>query len=110
MDLNKIEKFIDKQKVSFICSIDKENYPNVKIFALSPTWRKEILTEKKEFEFEFIAEIIKETISKIDNAVFIYGFDFIPQNELLYADYRLHPNDEGFKHYSNSLIKKICNI
>ena len=30
MDLKKIEKFIDKQKVSFICSIDEENYPNVK--------------------------------------------------------------------------------
>ena len=30
MDLKKIEKFIDKQKVSFICSIDNDNYPNVK--------------------------------------------------------------------------------
>ena len=30
MDLNKIEKFIDKQKVSFICSVDEDNYPNVK--------------------------------------------------------------------------------
>ncbi len=30
MDLKKIEKFIDKQKVSFICSVDNENYPNVK--------------------------------------------------------------------------------
>lgn len=30
MNLCKIEKFIDKQKVSFICSIDEENYPNVK--------------------------------------------------------------------------------
>ena len=30
MDLKKIEKFIDKQKVSFICSIDEDNYPNVK--------------------------------------------------------------------------------
>ena len=30
MDLRKIEKFIDKQKVSFICSIDNEGYPNVK--------------------------------------------------------------------------------
>lgn len=30
MDIRKIEKFIDKQKVSFICSIDDENYPNVK--------------------------------------------------------------------------------
>lgn len=30
MDLGKIEKFIEKSKVSFICSIDSENYPNVK--------------------------------------------------------------------------------
>lgn len=30
LDLNKIEKFIDRQKVSFICSIDDEDYPNVK--------------------------------------------------------------------------------
>jgi len=30
MNLKKIEKFIDKQEVSFISSIDRENYPNVK--------------------------------------------------------------------------------
>lgn len=30
MDLAKIEKFIDKQKVSFICSIDDGGFPNVK--------------------------------------------------------------------------------
>ena len=46
MDLKKIEKFIDKQKVGFICSIDDENYPNVKAM-LKP--RKRI--ELKEFYF-----------------------------------------------------------
>ncbi len=30
MDLQKIEKFIRKRKVSFVCSIDNENFPNVK--------------------------------------------------------------------------------
>ena len=30
MDLKTIEKFIDKQKVSFICSVDGEGCPNVK--------------------------------------------------------------------------------
>ena len=30
MDLKKIESFIDRQKVCFICSVDGENYPNVK--------------------------------------------------------------------------------
>ncbi|MCM1283413.1 MAG: pyridoxamine 5'-phosphate oxidase family protein, partial [Roseburia sp.] len=30
MDILKIEKFIAKQKVSFICSIDENGYPNIK--------------------------------------------------------------------------------
>ena len=46
MDLKKIEKFIDKQKVSFISSIDDENYPNVKAM-LKPRKRKGL----KEFYF-----------------------------------------------------------
>lgn len=46
MDLKKVEKFIDKQKVSFICSIDDENYPNVKAM-LKPRKRNSL----KEFYF-----------------------------------------------------------
>ncbi len=46
MDVKKIEKFIDKQKVSFIGSIDNENYPNVKAM-LKPRKRKGL----KEFYF-----------------------------------------------------------
>ena len=46
MDLKKIEKFIDKQKVSFICSIDDKNYPNVKAM-LKPRKRNGL----KEFYF-----------------------------------------------------------
>ena len=30
MELAKIEKFIDRQKVSFVCSVDSESFPNVK--------------------------------------------------------------------------------
>lgn len=46
MDLKKIENFIDKQKVGFICSIDDENYPNVKAM-LKPRKRNGL----KEFFF-----------------------------------------------------------
>ncbi len=46
MNLKKIENFIDKQKVSFICSIDNENYPNVKAM-LKPRKRNGL----KEFYF-----------------------------------------------------------
>lgn len=30
MNLEAIAKFIDKQKISFICSVDNEGYPNIK--------------------------------------------------------------------------------
>ena len=46
MNLKKIENFIDKQKVSFICSIDDEKCPNVKAM-LKPRKRKGL----KEFYF-----------------------------------------------------------
>ncbi len=46
MNLKKIENFIGKQKVSFICSIDDKSYPNVKAM-LKPRKRKGL----KEFYF-----------------------------------------------------------
>ena len=46
MDTEKIGRFIDKQKVSFICSVDNENYPNVKAM-LRPRKRNGL----KEFYF-----------------------------------------------------------
>lgn len=46
MDLRKIEKFIDRQKVCFLCSIDNENYPSVRAM-LKPRKRLNL----KEFYF-----------------------------------------------------------
>jgi Pyridoxamine 5''-phosphate oxidase. len=46
MDINKIGGFIDKQKVSFICSVDNDGFPNIKAM-LRPRKRKGL----KEFYF-----------------------------------------------------------
>lgn len=46
MNLEQITKFIDKQKVSFICSVDNENYPVVRAM-LKPRGRAGL----KEFYF-----------------------------------------------------------
>lgn len=46
MDIKTIERFIDKQKVSIICSIDDQEYPNVKAM-LKPRKRNGL----KEFYF-----------------------------------------------------------
>lgn len=50
MNLSNIEKWICKQKISFICSIDNENYPNVKAM-LKP--RKIIRIKRVLFFYEY---------------------------------------------------------
>lgn len=30
MDIDNVERFIRKQKIAFICSVDEEGFPNVK--------------------------------------------------------------------------------
>lgn len=37
----------------------------------------------------------------------ISGFDLVPENENLYGDFRLHPNDEGFEYYHKALYEKV---
>ena len=44
MDLNKIESFIRKQKVAYICSVDEEGFPNVK--AMLKPRKMEVLTDQ----------------------------------------------------------------
>lgn len=46
MELHSIEKFIDKQRVALICSVDQDDYPNVKAM-LKPRKRSGL----KEFYF-----------------------------------------------------------
>ncbi|SNU05873.1 General stress protein 26 [Lachnospiraceae bacterium] len=46
MDINMIGRFIDKQKVSFICSVDDDGFPNIKAM-LRPRKRNGL----KEFYF-----------------------------------------------------------
>ena len=100
-----IEEFYNNCR-DFYCNLSK-NYPNSKIFALAPIWRKEILTEKKAFDFKLVGKTIRETTSTLHNVIFIDGFDFIPHEEKYFIDSRLHPNDFGFKHYADNLCKKI---
>ena len=69
MNLKKIEDFIDKQKVSFICSIDNENYPNVKAM-LKP--RKRI--GLKEFYFSTNTSSMRVKQYQNNNSASIYFY------------------------------------
>ena len=69
MDLKQVEKFIDKQKVSFICSIDNEKYPNVRAM-LRP--RKRI--GLKEFYFSTNTSSIKVSQYQNNSNASIYFY------------------------------------
>ena len=83
------------------------NYPNAKIFALTPIWRKD-RTDITRFEsFEEIGEIIADVVKKYDNVTCISGRNFVPEDEMLFSDLYLHPNDAGFKYYSEGVKKAV---
>ena len=69
MDLTKIEKFIDKQKVSFICSIDDEAYPNVKAM-LKP--RKRIGLKEFYFSTNTSSMRTKQYLNNPNASIYFY--------------------------------------
>ena len=84
-----------------------ENYPNAKIFAITPIWRKDCDEDKPMGDFMNVDKYIKELTADLDNVICITGLDFIPKEEKYFADFRLHPNDVGFDFYFENLYKQI---
>ena len=87
-----------------------ETYPDGKIFAITPIWRKDLQEYRPFGLFKRVAEVIEEAVAQLPNVTAISGFDFVPQDEALFADLRLHPNDAGFAHYAQNLCQKMEKI
>ena len=84
-----------------------KNYPASRIFAITPIWRENAEDVTKGGTFHGISEIISCAVRDIPNAEVISGIDLVPHDTDLYADGRLHPNDEGFVFYAENLIREI---
>ena len=84
-----------------------KHYPNAKIFALTPIWRKDRTDETAFRDFEQIGELIAEVVAPYDNIECIDCRNFVPEEETLYSDLYLHPNDEGFRYYSEGVKKAL---
>lgn len=95
--------------VGFYNNLSK-NYPNSKIFAVTPIWRKGYEIDSPFGPFDDVAKIIEETVAPLDNVTLIRGFDFVPKDESYYADYSLHPNDAGFEYHADNLYKAIKDL
>ncbi len=85
-----------------------QNYPNAKIFALAPIWRKDCHTRVTEIgSFEYIAEKFREIAKDIPNMTVIDCFSFVPPEGRYFMKDLLHPNDEGFLYYAFNLYNEI---
>lgn len=95
-----------REYVGFLKNV-KKNYPNAKIFAITPIWRLVYKEERPFGPFEKIAELIKKAVEEVGGINYIYGFDLVPKEEKYFGDLALHPSDEGFKHYADNLIVEM---
>ena len=83
------------------------NYPNAKIFALSPIWRLGTEKECKVGSFFDVEPQIKRIADSLPNVIFVSGFDFVPHDIKYFYDLHLHPSDEGFTCYAKNLVEAI---
>ena len=74
---------------------------------MTPIWRKDRTDETGFRDFEELGEIIKEVVKQYKNIECIDCRNAVPEDENLFSDLYLHPNDEGFKYYAESVIKAL---
>lgn len=86
-----------------------ESYPDIKIFVITPVWRKDCNADKKFGPFEALEQCIREAANQYENINVISGHGLIPEDENYFGDLCLHPNDDGFEHYSKNLYDRIKN-
>ena len=91
---------------AFYGALSKQ-YPNAKIFAITPIWRADEDTERPLGPFSDLERHICENTKDFANVTVIPGRDLVPHDTALYHDARLHPNDEGFAYYAENLHREI---
>lgn len=84
----------------------KALYPKCKIVCITPIWRADGDEVKALGTIHDARKLIAAEAQKRDLIV-IDGWDLVPHQTELYADLRLHPNAEGFDHYSKNLIAQL---
>lgn len=101
----KKEDFLKNAKEFY--TILSNNYPNAKIFAITPIWRADCNMKRDIGLFSFVDEYISEIAIGLSNVTVIHGINLIPHYTDLYADIRLHPRDAGFDFYYANLYSEI---
>ena len=82
-----------------------KEYAGKKIFIISPIWRSD-LQERPMGTFDGARQIVIDEALEL-GLIHIDGLKLVPPMKELFADAHLHPNDEGFSHYAENLIKEM---
>jgi len=83
------------------------NYPNAKIFAITPIWRGSEQEKRPVGPFPIVSEIIRDAVSDLENVTVIDGYGFVPQDPACFSPDLLHPVDLGFSHYGKNLVAEL---
>jgi lysophospholipase L1-like esterase len=84
----------------------RKTYPHAPIVALTPIWRKDSIRKSRDYESIHQAEtLIRQAVEGLPDITVLRGWELVPQEETLFADLNLHPNDDGFDHYFDNLIR-----
>lgn len=106
-DWNGIDEATFQENCQAFYTALSKNYPEAKIFALTPIWRKDFQEERAFGAFAKVEEDIRNAVKDLANVTVISGFDFVPKDEKYFADFRLHPNDAGFDYYFKNLCAQV---
>lgn len=106
-DWNGIDENTFKENCKAFYENISRNYPESKIFAITPIWRKDMNEERMFGDFEKVEMHIRHAVKELENITVVSGFEFVPKEEKFYADLRLHPNDKGFGYYFKNLYDEI---
>lgn len=90
----------------FLHTVSEKN-PQAEFFVITPIWRADWEQETACGSFAGVGAHIRKVCRELPNVTVIRGFDLVPHDPSYYYDKRLHPNDEGFAHYTENLHRAI---
>lgn len=85
----------------------RRTYPDVPIYAITPIWRENQVSDVDHTDFQYIEQYIREVTAPLDNVTVIRGYDLVPHDGSYFGDLVLHPNDKGFDNYIKNLIQAM---
>lgn len=85
-------------------------YKCEKIYAITPIWRSDEGTTKSGVSFAEHRGTIADAVSRYPRVRLVDGYTLVPHDRELFGDpieRQVHPNEQGFAHYSKNLLNVI---